>query len=64
MEVDFHVKVVEMRNVICFRCPTKGPTSKVDLVNSMRRAGQGDLQNAWVHFYYTHRINDLVLVKL
>ena len=36
---------------------TKGPASRVELVNRMRRKGAGDLQSAWVHFDHTHRID-------
>lgn len=37
---------------------TKGPASGVDLVNRMRHTSNSDLQNAWVHFDHTHRIDD------
>lgn len=40
-----------------FKMSTKGPRSGVDIVNQMRRDGQGDLNAAWVHFDYTHRID-------
>ena len=40
-----------------FKMSTKGPAWGVDLVNSMRRAGTGDLRHAWVHFDHTHRID-------
>lgn len=39
-----------------FKMSTKGPASRVDLVNCMRRTGTRDLRNAWVHFDHTHRI--------
>ena len=39
-----------------FKMSTKGPGSGVDLVNRMRKTGQGDLTAAWIHFDYTHRI--------
>lgn len=40
-----------------FKMATKGPGSGVELVNSMRRTGQGHLRNSWVHFDYTHRVD-------
>lgn len=39
-----------------FKMSTKGPASRVDLVNRMRRDGKGDLSKAWILFDHTHRV--------
>lgn len=45
-----------MDRCFIFKMSTRGPGSGVDLVNRMRRGGDGDLKSAWVHFDYTHRV--------
>lgn len=39
-----------------FKMSTKGPASGVDLINRMRRTGNGDLKHAWVQFDHTRRV--------
>lgn len=39
-----------------FKMSTVGPASGVDLVNRMRRHGNGDLKRAWVCFDHVRRI--------
>lgn len=39
-----------------FKMSTSGPASGVDLVNRMRRSGDGDLSKSWVLFDHTHRV--------
>lgn len=43
-----------------FKMSTVGPASGVDLVNRMRRDGDGDLRRAWVQFDHTRRVADWV----
>lgn len=38
-----------------FKMSTMGPGSGLDLVNRMRRTGDGDLRSSWVQFDHTHR---------
>lgn len=43
-----------------FKMSTLGPGSGLDLVNRMRRTGDGDLRRAWIQFDHTHRSIDWV----
>lgn len=39
-----------------FKMSTTGPASGVDLVNRMRRTGDGDLRRSWVCFDHVRRV--------
>lgn len=41
-----------------FKMSTKGPASGLDLVNRMRRSGDGDLRRAWVCFDHVKRVRE------
>lgn len=43
-----------------FKMSIAGPASGVDLVNRMRRDGEGDLNMSWIMFDHTHRVRDWV----
>lgn len=41
-----------------FKMSTNGPASGLDLVNRMRRSGDGDLRRAWVCFDHVKRVRE------